>query len=169
MRHIFRILIGSAFIVCFLFFAGCKSVERTQKKESLKRDVTLFLDQWHQLAAKADYAYFDRMAADGIFIGTDKTENWTRDEFKKWCKKSFDAGKGWDFKATKRNIYISGDAKFIWFDELLDTWMGTCQSSGVISNRKGKLEILHYQLSVAVPNEVVKDVIKVIKTSEKKE
>jgi hypothetical protein len=106
------------------------------------------------------------MAKDGIYIGTDKTELWNRDQFKAWAKRYFERKSAWAFKATKRNVYMSDDAKFIWFDELLDTQMGVCQASGVIRKTDKGYEILHYQLSMAVPNEVGGKVTQLIKEHE---
>ena len=58
---------------------------------------------------------------------------------------------------------MSPDKKFIWFDELLDTQMGVCQASGVMRKTDSGFEIEHYQLSIAVPNEVADKVTKLVK------
>ena len=39
-------------------------------------------------------------------------------------------------KTLERHIYTSKSGDFIWFDELLDTWMGACRGSGVYYTRK---------------------------------
>ena len=126
------------------------------------------MDQCHKDAANADTLFFDKMAKNGIYIGTDKSELWTRDEFKKWAKPFFDRKKAWDFKATSRNIYFSDDQRYAWFDELLDTWMGVCRSSGVLKRKGSSWEIEHYQLSVTLPNDITKDFINMVKEYEKK-
>jgi hypothetical protein len=133
---------------------------------ALRRQVNAFVDQWHDDAARARMAYFDKMASDGVYIGTDKTELWQRDAFKAWAKKYFDRKSAWSFKATRRNVYFSPDKQFIWFDELLDTQMGVCQASGVIRKTATGFEIAHYQLSLAVPNELAAQVTKSIKEFE---
>ena len=108
------------------------------------------------------------MAKDGVYIGTDRTELWRRDEFKTWAKKYFDRKSAWSFKATRRNVYASSDKSLIWFDELLDTPnMGPCMASGVIRKTAKGFEIVHYQLSMAVPNEVADQVTKLIGEHEK--
>lgn len=131
-----------------------------------RASVNAFIDEWHDDAANARLAYFDKMAKDGIYIGTDKTELWNRDQFKAWARRFFERKSAWAFKATKRNVYMSEDQKFIWFDELLDTQMGVCQASGVIRKTDSGFEIQHYQLSIAVPNEVADKVTKTIKDYE---
>ncbi|MDB5753887.1 MAG: hypothetical protein JWR56_315 [Massilia sp.] len=135
---------------------------------ALRRQVNAFVDEWHDDAAHARPAYFDKMAKNGVYIGTDKTELWHRDAFKAWARKYFDRKSAWSFKATKRNVYFSPDKQFIWFDELLDTQMGVCQASGVIRKTATGFEIEHYQLSMAVPNEVASQITKTIKEFEAK-
>ncbi len=72
-----------------------------------KEEITQMLDNWHKAAANADQqAYFDGIAEDGIYIGTDATEIWTKQEFFEWSKPYFDKGKAWSFVAIQRNIYI---------------------------------------------------------------
>ena len=133
-----------------------------------RKQINAFIDEWHDDAANARLAYFDKIAPNGIYIGTDKTELWNREQFKAWAKRFFDRKSAWSFKATKRNVYMSADKKFIWFDELLDTQMGVCQASGVIRKTKTGFEIEHYQLSIAVPNDVAPKVTKLVKEHEAK-
>ncbi|MFL6710674.1 MAG: nuclear transport factor 2 family protein [Massilia sp.] len=126
------------------------------------KQVNTFIDAWHDDAANARMAYFDKIAPDGVYIGTDRTELWHKEDFKAWAKPFFDRKKARAFKATRRNVYTSGDGKTIWFDELLDTQMGPCMASGVLRRTANGFEIEHYQLSMAVPNEVAKTVTQLI-------
>jgi len=135
----------------------------------LTKQVNAFVDGWHDDAANTRMAYFDKIAKDGVYIGTDRSELWTRDEFKAWSKKYFDAKSAWTFKATRRNVYASADKSLIWFDELLDTKnMGHAMASGVLRKTAKGFEIVHYQLSLAVPNEVIDQVTGIIAEHEKK-
>jgi hypothetical protein len=112
------------------------------------------INDWHHAAAVADEnAFFGRMAEDGIYIGTDASERWLRDELAVWSKKYFDSKSAWDFKPLSRNINIAPGGQLAWFDELLDTWMGTCRSTGILELRDHEWKIVHYQLSIAVPND----------------
>jgi hypothetical protein len=153
---------------CLFIASFCAQAQ--QADPALARAVNAFVDEWHDDAAHARLAYFDKMAPDGVYIGTDKHELWHRDEFKAWAKKFFDRGAAWSFKAVRRNVYASPDQQFIWFDEILDTPnMGPCMSSGVIRKTAKGFEILHYQLSFAVPNEVSAQVTKLVKDAEGKQ
>jgi hypothetical protein len=154
-------------IACFIFLLSFNSMAHAGDKDTAyRKQINAFIDQWHDDAANSRLAYFDKIAPHGIYIGTDKTELWNRDQFKAWAQSAFERKSAWSFKATKRNIYMSADKKFIWFDELLDTQMGPCQASGVIRKTDKGFEIEHYQLSIAVPNALAKQVTKMVKEHE---
>lgn len=125
-----------------------------------KKVINELLDKWHTAAANGDYnGYFGKIADDGIYIGTDATENWDKKAFAAFSKPYFDRGKAWDFKALERNIYFSKDGKTAWFDELLDTWMKACRGSGVLEKEGKEWKIKHYVLSMTVPNDVTQEVL----------
>jgi hypothetical protein len=125
--------------------------------------VDQFLDQWHQAAAEANStAFFDAMADSSVYIGTDASERWSKTEFMAFAKPYFDKGKAWDFKAFDRDVHFSADRQYVWFSELLNTWMGVCRGSGVLHRKKGVWRITQYHLSVTVPNEAIRDFITLI-------
>ncbi len=127
-----------------------------------KDTIAQILDDWHLAAANADFdSYFGKMTHDGVFIGTDATENWQNKAFKEFSKPYFDRGRAWSFTAVERNIYINEAGDFAWFDELLDTQMKLCRGSGVVKKENGQWKIAHYVLSIAVPNENVAELIQI--------
>ena len=147
-----------------LFMGSCKPL---QPNTADLNQVNQFLDEWHLAASNADYnRYFDAFASDGIFVGTDATEHWTKQEFQVFAKPFFDRGKAWDFKAVERHIYFSKDQKTVWFDELLSTWMKGCRGSGVLVKTAGVWKITHYVLSMTVPNEHTNAVIQIKEKTE---
>lgn len=154
--------------ICIALFSVTANAQTTNGDAAYRKQINAFIDEWHDDAAHARMAYFDKIALNGIYIGTDKNELWNREQFKAWAKRFFDRKSAWSFKSTKRNIYMSSDKKFIWFDELLDTQMGVCQASGVMRKTDTSFEIEHYQLSIAVPNEVADKVTKLVKEYESK-
>ncbi|WP_159799851.1 nuclear transport factor 2 family protein [Flavobacterium sp. MK4S-17] len=150
------LILGACLIAVVIFAYRETPLDITREKET----VNLFLDEWHAAAAKADYkGYFDKIADDGRYIGTDANENWDKQAFEAFAKPYFNQGKAWDFKAIERNIYFSKDGKTAWFDELLDTWMKACRGSGVLEKQGKEWKIKHYVLSMTVPNEVTKEVL----------
>ena len=151
-------------LFCFtLFIVACNS---EQKKADLqtnlteKNNINTLLNNWHKAAANANYKkYFSKMDSVSVFIGTDATENWNKNQFEAYSKPHFDKGKAWSFKTLERNIYINNTNNFAWFDELLNTQMGTCRGSGVLEKTKNTWKIKHYVLSITIPNNDVKAVI----------
>lgn len=135
---------------------------------NLHQSLNNFMDAWHKAAAIADEnLFFGSMAADGVYIGTDATEKWKRDEMKKWSKKYFDQDSAWDFTTIDRTFYLSADEETAWFEESLDTWMGVCRGSGVLALTNNGWKIKHYHLAVAVPNDNVDEYLKIATPSSK--
>ena len=154
-------------LACCLFLTTLGALAQGVDADAVyKQQINAFVDEWHDDAAHARQAYFDKIAPKGVYIGTDKTELWERDAFKAWAKKIFERKSAWTFKAIRRNVYLSPDKTVIWFDELLNTQMGVCQASGVIRKTDKGFLIEHYQLSIAVPNEVADKVTRSIKEFE---
>lgn len=136
-------------------FATAGIAQNSTEKET----IDTMLVSWHKAAADADFdAYFGMMTEDAVFIGTDATENWQNAEFKSFSKPYFDKGKAWSFTTLERNIYLDTNGDTAWFDEHLDTQMGICRGSGVVKKENGVWKVKHYVLSIAIPNENVKDV-----------
>lgn len=130
------------------------------QNESQKNDVNQLVDLWHKAASEANFKqYFDVMADDAIFIGTDATEYWNKQEFENYAKPHFDKGKAWSFTTLERHIYFDSTGNTAWFDELLDTQMKICRGSGVLVKTGGQWKIKHYVLSMTIPNETSKSVI----------
>lgn len=149
-------------LVCLLSFASLTVCAQPDSDSALKQQASAFVDAWHDDAANARPAFFDKIAKDGVYIGTDKKELWKRDDFKAWAKQAFERPAAWVFKPLKRNVYVSADKSVIWWDELLDTQMGICRASGVLHKAGSSFEIDHYQLSIAVPNGISEKVISTI-------
>lgn len=124
--------------------------------ESIEKEVKEFLDKWHLAATMADEErFFGSMAKDGVYIGTDPGEHWYRDELREWAKGAFEEAPAWDFKVKERYLMVGNTPDIVWFDELLDTWMGVCRGSGVLKIEDGIWKIQQYVLSVTVPNEQI--------------
>lgn len=121
--------------------------------------------RWHRAAANADStAFFDRMTADAIYIGTDKTEHWTKDQFLSFASPYFARGKAWSFTAKERHVFYDPNRQTAWFDELLDTWMGPCRGTGVVvRDGVNGWKIAHYTLSVTIDNEKIDGFIELVK------
>lgn len=118
-------------------------------------DVTKLLDEWHLAAAKADEeTYFKLLSEDSIYLGTDATERWNKNAFRKFAHPYFAKGKAWTFAAIKRGVQFSKDGKVAWFDEELKTQnLGPARGSGVLVMEKDGWRIVQYNLSITIPND----------------
>ena len=127
---------------------------------SAQAAVAAVLDDWHAAAAAADEArYFGHFAPDAVFLGTDATERWTVEEFRRYAHPYFAKGKAWSFKAAERHVSFSPDRSLAWFDELLDTPnLGPARGSGILLRVGGAWKIAHYDLSVPIPNALMKEI-----------
>ena len=146
-------------LFCILLL-GSKSF--SQNADSDKKKINTILDSWHKAAANAEFDnYFSYMTSNGVFIGTDATENWQLDAFKAFSKPYFDKGKAWSFTSLQRNIYFDKTQNTAWFDELLDTQMKICRGSGVLIKEGKNWKIAHYVLSMTIPNDNTDEVVKI--------
>lgn len=146
-----------AIIVLGLFSANI--IAQTEKE---KVAIAKLLNDFNLAAANAEYEkYFNFFAEDGVFIGTDATENWDKKSFMVWAKPYFDKKRTWNFKPIERHIFVDKSGKFAWFDELLDTQMKICRGSGVLTKKGEDWKLQQYVLSMTIPNDNVDAVVKI--------
>ena len=120
--------------------------------------IDALIDGLHQDAHEGNFqTYFDRYAPDAVFLGTDKSERWTIDQFKVYAKPAFEDGHGWTYSVKERNWGGEGNTR--WFDEvLLNEKLGHCRGTGVIELIDGEWKIAHYALTMLVPNDIAAEV-----------
>ena len=154
MKHVLIILVTLA-------VAACATVPAVPDRSQ----IDTLVDSWHKAASVADEnAYFDLMAPDGVFMGTDATERWTKTEFREWAKPFFARGRAWTFTPRSRQVMLSGDGKVAWFDEVLDSASyGECRGTGVAQLRDGVWKIEHYNLTIPIPNDLADEFVAKIK------
>jgi len=147
------------FISSSFFIANCFSNDQVEK----------VLNDFHQAAAEANYdQYFSLLAEEGIFLGTDAKERWSKSEFSEYVKPLFSKGISWSYVPTKRNITAIQGTDIVYFDELLlnDNY-GECRGTGVLIKKNNSWKILQYNLTVTVPNNISKQVVSLIQSSNK--
>ena len=68
----------------FLILSACNISEETNipdAKSKAKETINAIMDNWHSAAAEADLKnYIGAMDSGAVYIGTDATENWRREE-----------------------------------------------------------------------------------------
>ncbi|NQZ28585.1 MAG: nuclear transport factor 2 family protein [Colwellia sp.] len=133
-----------------------------------KQSITKVLNSFHQAAADAKAKpYFDLFSDDAIFLGTDASERWSKDEFKAFVVPYFSKGTGWLYTPTERNISLLKAGQVAFFDELLSSEIyGTCRGSGVLINTEQGWKISQYNLSIPMPNGLAKALVQQIKSFE---
>ncbi len=131
--------------------------------------IAAVLDALHQAASKANgKRYFALFADDAVFFGTDVSERWPIDEFRRYAMARFDEGTGWTYEARERRVYLGPSGSTGWFDEVLyNAKYGTCRGTGVVVKRDGVWLIARYNLSIPIPNDIALDVVRMIRTAER--
>ncbi len=120
--------------------------------------IDALIDGLHQDAHEGNFqTYFDRYTPDAVFLGTDKSERWTIDQFKVYAEPAFEDGHGWTYSVKERNWEGEGTTR--WFDEvLLNEKLGHCRGTGVVEFIDGEWKIAHYALTMLVPNDIAAEV-----------
>jgi len=147
----------SVCIIFVLFFQ--LSVQASQAQ------ISKVLDSFHQAASDANQQqYFDLLSDKAVFIGTDGTERWDKKDFKAFAKPYFDKGKGWTYLPRGRHVTVSTSGQVAWFDEMLDSQSyGECRGTGVLELTHNGWKISQYHLTIPLPNDLAKNIVKQIK------
>jgi len=152
-----KILLPFFILVCTVWIA-CTD-PKTDNAASEKQ-IHVLLDSFNAAAARADYnLYFSYYTPDAVFMGTDATEHWNKDEFMIWSKPYFDRGRAWNFTSMQRHIYFDTSGQLAWFDELLNTQMKICRGSGVVVKQGTDWKVKQYVLSMTIPNALVDTIV----------
>lgn len=141
-----------------IFFTSLTSGQSNEIKT-----IDSLLNNWHHSAAVADgETYFNLLSEECIFLGTDRSERWTKKEFIKWSEPYFNRESAWVIKPIRRNIYINEDNSFAWFDEDINAGIGECRGSGVLIKSDVSWKLVQYNLALTIPNDIAGDVKKLV-------
>jgi|TARA_B110000263_G_scaffold240526_1_gene243787 hypothetical protein len=145
-------------------FALLSCAQNNQSQQSDIAAINKVLDGYHQAAANGEWdTYFGLMSADGVFIGTDASERWVKQEFRQYSSGS----NGWVYTPQQRNINITPDGLSAWFDEaLLSQSYGSSRGSGVLIRTAAGWKISQYHLTLPIPNGMVRGITDQIKEYE---
>lgn len=127
------------------------------------------LDRFHQAASQANgQDYFQCLTPDAVFIGTDVTESWNRQEFESFCRPYFEKKQGWTYTPTQRTITLGKDTQTAWFVEILqNSSYGVCRGTGVLVKDGAEWKIAQYHLTIPIPNSLAKDIVALIRAESK--
>ncbi|TPH15137.1 nuclear transport factor 2 family protein [Litorilituus lipolyticus] len=143
-------------------------VTKAHSDKQAQIQVSNVLDGFHKAAAIGDGAtYFNLLSDDAVFLGTDASERWSKDEFKKYAMPAFADGEGWLYTMKERHIEFIAQGSVAIFDEIVyNEKYGRCRGTGVLEKTKQGWKIKQYNLTFTVPNGVATQVIKQIKLYE---
>ena len=157
-------------ILLLVLFLSSVPLLRAQEVSGEEEKIAKVIDQMHKYASKADFtSYFSLFTDDFEFIGTESSEVWDLEAFKKFTRPYFEKGKGWTYIPRKRSIQLNEEGSFAWFHEVLDSAYGLCRGSGVVEKVNGEWKLQQYVLSVSIPNSVAKQVVELKKEAELRE
>lgn len=149
-----------------IMLASCTSnIARTKWDLRVERgSVGMVLDAWHGDASAGNFdAYFDAMSEDSVFLGTDASERWGKQEFMEYAREPFGDGSGWIYVPGERFVAFDDDRTTAWVDEVLtNAKYGTLRGTAVLRKVGGDWKIAHYSLTFLVPNDKAAGVVEVI-------
>lgn len=153
-------------LICFFCFTALAQAQ-TQTQDHDQDAVTAInqvLDQYHAAAAAGDWPrYFALMSEDGVFLGTDASERWTKAEFQTYASRS----SGWKYTPQIRHVNLTPDANSAWFDEILESASyGTSRGTGVLIRTESGWKISQYHLTLPIPNALAREITDSIKAFE---
>lgn len=143
-----------------LVIASSSPIAPLAGQADARDEVSAILDALHEAASEADFdRYFSLYAGEAVFLGTDATERWTREEFMDYTKARFDTGTGWTYHMLERHIAVAPGGGTAWFDERLENAnLGETRGSGVLVMEDGGWKIAQYNLTIPIPNEMAREV-----------
>ena len=130
------------FLIIFFVFSSnlyaLPSIKGVLTADDESVAIDALLDGLHRDAHEGNFqTYFARYSSDAVFLGTDKTERWTIEEFKTYAKPAFADGHGWTYAVVERNWEGGGNTR--WFDEILfNEKLGHCRGTGVVQLINGE-------------------------------
>jgi len=155
---------GFIVTLCFL------SIHLFANDKITKSDIENVLNTFHQAAADANQSlYFSLLDEQAIFLGTDGSERWNKQDFSDFVTPYFSKGQGWLYQPSQRSITLvppnNSNEQLAFFDELLENSnYGQCRGTGVLRLTSNGWKILQYNLSIPVPNEIASVVVEKIQS-----
>ncbi len=139
-------------------------------------DIEHLLNALHEAAREGNARkYFGCFLPQSTFLGTDKTEHWTIQQFFSQYKAYFTGnGPAWVYTyiagTRKINMFTNDSSRicFATFDELLTSkdFGATARGSGTVQLIDGHWYICAYHLTFPIPNSIARDACKRIEMAE---
>ncbi|MCU7553588.1 nuclear transport factor 2 family protein [Alteromonas sp. ASW11-19] len=125
-----------------------------------KQRIHAVLNDLHTFAADANgKSYFSLYSPNSMFIGTDASETWSKEEFQAYAQPYFSQGQGWTYTMTERTVTVAESGQVAWFVEMLhNDSLGVTRGTGVLQKSEGEWRVEQYHLTLPVPNAIIGEV-----------
>lgn len=171
--HIASLYASLALIAGLALMSGCSASvnidgdSTTSYSRVDHTSIGAVLDGWHQAAADGELKpYIESMTEGAIFLGTDESERWTRNELQAYAEQYFGDGEGWVYVPRDRFVRTNAFGDIAWVDEVLDNdKYGVLRGTAVMKRNGDEWNIAHYSLTFLVPNDSAQAVVQTIKDS----
>jgi ketosteroid isomerase-like protein len=149
---------------------GCTALDNTPPSSEIAA-IEAVLDDFHDAAARGDGpCYFGLLAPDAVFMGTDPGERWTKEAFQAWAAPYFEGDSAWIFVPRDRFVFLGEGGITAWFDEVVESeHYGACRGTGTLVKQGGTWKIAHYNLTLPIPNDLMKEVVRMIGQAEERD
>jgi len=162
MRNLARWILGLSMV---WLIGGCASAGGCC--DGAEAAVGVALDAFHDAAARADgETYFGLLTDDAVFLGTDPSERWTKQEFQAWAAPYFERESAWTYVAIERHVTVEPGGRAAWFDEVVrNASYGDLRGTGVLRRTRKGWRIAQYNLTFVVPNRLAGEVVEMIRAA----
>jgi len=159
-----RCVMRSSMLLFAVLLSALSLLGSTRIEDDAADAVGKILDDFHRAAAEADEArYFGHFAPEAVFLGTDPSERWTVEAFRRWAKPYFARKSAWAFTPRDRHVTVAPDGRCAWFDEVAESrHYGACRGTGVLRKVDGRWKIAQYNLTLPVPNDRMAAVVRLL-------
>ncbi len=151
----------SYFLCCSFFLVNQVMADDNVSEQQLIKQM---LSTFHQAAAQANAEkYLALLTDNAVFLGTDAAERWSKQQFSEFVNRYFSQGRGWRYTPLEQHVTVVSSSTAS-FDELLhNDKYGLCRSTGTAIKTPNGWKIVHYSLSIPLPNAIAESVVKQIK------
>lgn len=148
-----------AMVLGVAMLASCAGSERASPAVTAINET---LDRFHKAAREADEdTYFSLLSESAVFLGTDATERWTKEEFRAWAEPYFQRESAWDYRPLQRAIGLNRAMDAAWFDETVrNKSYGDLRGTGALILTPDGWRITQYNLTFVIPNDIAPEVVR---------
>jgi hypothetical protein len=144
---------------CLTFLLVACTAPRLSPRERADAEaaVAAVLDEMHAGSEhRQPERYFGQFASDAVVLGTAKEERFDLEAFREFAAPFLEVEGDRSRKILERHVRVAECGRLAWFDERVEkALLGEMRGSGVLRWDGERWEIVHYNASFPIPNELV--------------